>query len=234
MVAASPHHPPCAGTADGVGLARTGRGGRQTQRCRSGRPLRPCSAGRFAGRCLATARMPPRQAGGLASGPPLGIAARGACGAAGHRPLPARLARTWPAMIQPAGSEAQGLPDDARHGDKPPTGPVGPGGGQCPRSRTTRHDSSSRRQDPGICAASRTYQGHGQVSGRLAAQRSRLPRRGRVARSADPACRGLATCGNSLASGNSRGLSYRIVVRGSACEAASCTSRSDTPASRQR
>jgi len=37
-------HPPSAGIADGVVLAGAGRGSQCTQRCRSGRPLRPCSA----------------------------------------------------------------------------------------------------------------------------------------------------------------------------------------------
>ena len=74
-------HPPSAGIADGLVLAGAGRGSPCTQRGRSGRPLRPCLAAPFPGKCTAAARMPPRQTGRLASGrarprpparPPLG------------------------------------------------------------------------------------------------------------------------------------------------------------------
>jgi len=62
----TPHHPPPAPPRR-CGLAGAGRGGRYTQRGRSGRPLRPCWAGPFPGTCSAAARMPPQQTDVLAS-----------------------------------------------------------------------------------------------------------------------------------------------------------------------
>jgi len=67
MLAASPAPPAFRRHRRRWGLAGAGRGGRCTQRGRSGRPLRPCWAGPFPGACSAAARMPPRQTGVLAS-----------------------------------------------------------------------------------------------------------------------------------------------------------------------
>jgi len=72
----TPHHPPPAPPRR-CGLAGAGRGGRCTQRGRSGRPLRPCWAGPFPGTCSAAARMRRSRPTSLPATGPLGITARG-------------------------------------------------------------------------------------------------------------------------------------------------------------